>query len=64
MSLKAEDVSDAEFEAFAATMQEMISQVSNPIIIPFKAEEVNLEEEYIDYIKSIMEDFGSQNDHH
>ena len=64
MSLKAEDVSDAEFEAFAATMQEMVSQASSPIIIPFTDEEVNLEEEYIDYIKSIMEDFGSQSDHH
>ena len=60
MTLKAEDILDAELEEFAAAMKEMVSQASNPIIIPFTGEEVNLEEEYIDYIKSIMEDFGSQ----
>jgi hypothetical protein len=51
------DISDVELEEFAAAMKEMVSQASNPIIIPFIGEEVNLEEEYIDYIKSIMEDF-------
>ena len=60
MTLKVEDISDADFEAFAAAMKEMVSQVSDPIIIPFAGEEVNLEEEYIEYIKSIMEDFGNQ----
>lgn len=58
------DISDVEFEAFAAAMQEMVSQTPNPIIIPFKDEEVNLEEEYLEYIKSIMEEVGNKNDHH
>lgn len=64
MSLRAEDILDAELEMFAAAIQEMVSQKPNPIIIPFKDEEVNLEEEYLEYIKSIMEEVGNKNDHH
>ena len=57
------DSLDAELEAFLAAMKE-VTTVPSPIMIPFTGEEINLEEEYIDYIKSIMEDFGSRNDHH
>ena len=64
MSLRAEDILDPELEMFAAAIQEMVSQKPNPIIIPFKDEEVNLEEEYLEYIKSIMEEVGNKNDHH
>lgn len=64
MSLRAEDILDAELEMFAAAIKEMVSQTPNPIIIPFKDEEVNLEEEYLEYIKSIMEEVGNKNDHH